>query len=142
MLDSNETHRNLPVSPSSPTSPIQYSPTISVCDFPLLRMLALTLKQSSLSLISLSLFYSSLTKLFLLFLLTIWLPTTTSGPPLPKITNVLPEWAKHFWQNDGSSNSSSIIRVLEILDDDKLDREWIVRNVVGGMSAGSALRGT
>ncbi|PPQ98016.1 hypothetical protein CVT26_003078 [Gymnopilus dilepis] len=97
-------------------------------------------QQFRLSLISLSLFYSSLTKLFLLFLLTIWLPTTTSGPPLPKIANVLPEWAKHFWQNDGSGNSSSIIRVLEILDDDKLDREWIVRNVVGGMSAGFALR--
>jgi hypothetical protein len=28
-----------------------------------------------------------------------------------------------------------------MLDDDKLDREWIVRNVLGGMSAGFGLRG-
>jgi lipid intermediate transporter len=27
------------------------------------------------------------------------------------------------------------------MDDDKLDREWIVRNVLGGMSAGFGLRG-
>jgi lipid intermediate transporter len=31
--------------------------------------------------------------------------------------------------------------VLETLDDDKLDREWIVRNILGGMSAGFGLRG-
>lgn len=30
---------------------------------------------------------------------------------------------------------------LEILDDDKLDREWVVRNVLGGMAAGFGLRG-
>lgn len=28
-----------------------------------------------------------------------------------------------------------------MLDDEKLDREWIVRNVLGGMSAGFGLRG-
>ena len=32
-------------------------------------------------------------------------------------------------------------QALEILDDDKLDREWIVRNVLGGLSAGFGLRG-
>ena len=31
--------------------------------------------------------------------------------------------------------------MLETLDDDKLDREWIVRNILGGMSAGFGLRG-
>lgn len=31
---------------------------------------------------------------------------------------------------------------LELLDDEKLDREWIVRNVLGGMAAGFGLRGT
>jgi hypothetical protein len=32
--------------------------------------------------------------------------------------------------------------IFEILDDDKLDREWIIRNILGGMSAGFGLRGT
>lgn len=30
---------------------------------------------------------------------------------------------------------------LGILDEDKIDREWIVRNVLGGMAAGFGLRG-
>lgn len=33
------------------------------------------------------------------------------------------------------------MHVFEILDDDKLDREWVIRNVLGGMSAGFGLRG-
>ncbi|KAF8885094.1 Arv1-like family-domain-containing protein [Gymnopilus junonius] len=96
-------------------------------------------QQFHLSLISLSLFYSSLTKLFLLFLLTIWLPTTSTTPPLPKIDNPLPEWAKHLWLHDNGT-SNPLTHLFEILDDDKLDREWVVRNVVGGMSAGFGLR--
>jgi hypothetical protein len=28
-----------------------------------------------------------------------------------------------------------------MIDDDKLDREWAIRNVLGGMSAGFGLRG-
>ena len=89
------------------------------------------------SLISLSLFYSSLTKLFLLFLLTIWLPARISIIPTPE--NPLPEWTKHLqWAN---SDKNLLTHVLEILDDDKLDREWIVRNILGGMSAGFGLRG-
>lgn len=35
-----------------------------------------------------------------------------------------------------------LIGAMELLDDDKLDREWIVRNVLGGMAAGFGLRGT
>lgn len=35
-----------------------------------------------------------------------------------------------------------VISVLTVLDDDKLDREWIVRNVLGGMATGFGLRGT
>ena len=50
----------------------------------------------------------------------------------------LPEWTKHISNNN---QSNSFITALEILDDDKLDREWIVRNVLGGMSAGFGLRG-
>ena len=30
---------------------------------------------------------------------------------------------------------------LEILDDDKLDKEWVIRNILGGMAAGFGLRG-
>lgn len=30
---------------------------------------------------------------------------------------------------------------LELLDEDKLDRQWVVRNVLGGMAAGFGLRG-
>ena len=32
-------------------------------------------------------------------------------------------------------------QALSLLDEDRLDREWIVRNVLGGMSAGFGLRG-
>lgn len=31
--------------------------------------------------------------------------------------------------------------IFTFMDDDKLDREWIVRNILGGMSAGFGLRG-
>ncbi|KAJ7183294.1 Arv1-like family-domain-containing protein [Mycena filopes] len=68
------------------------------------------------SLIPLTLFYSSLTKLFLLFLLTIWRPSAGSAPR--------------------QSNSYA----FQLFDDDKVDREWVVRNVLGGMSAGFGLR--
>jgi hypothetical protein len=93
--------------------------------------------ENRLSLISLSLFYSSMTKLFLLLLLTIWLPAPNST--IPKPDNPLPEWTKYLqWAN---SNRNLLTQVLGILDDDKLDREWVVRNILGGMSAGFGLRG-
>src|SRR5260221_8358516 len=85
--------------------------------------------------ISLSLFYSSLTKLFLLLLLTVWLPA--SSLPSPRIENALPSWLNHL----RTCNSNFVADILELLDDDNLDREWIVRNVLGGMSAGFGLRG-
>ncbi|KAJ7036833.1 Arv1-like family-domain-containing protein [Mycena alexandri] len=66
------------------------------------------------SLIPLTLFYSSLTKLFLLFLLTIWRPSSGSAP--------LPSTSYGF----------------QLFGDD--NREWVVRNVLGGMSAGFGLR--
>jgi hypothetical protein len=49
----------------------------------------------------------------------------------------LPEWTKLISNNQ----SHFLTTALEMLDDDKLDREWIVRNVLGGMSAGFGLRG-
>ena len=42
---------------------------------------------------------------------------------------------------DSFISHSATQQALEILDDDKLDREWIVRNVLGGLSAGFGLRG-
>ncbi|KAI0090283.1 Arv1-like family-domain-containing protein [Irpex rosettiformis] len=83
--------------------------------------------------IPLTIFYSSLNKLFLLFLLTIWRPASTSPGlarhPLPPQYN-----ASNIFTNP------MILGALEVLDDDKLDREWIVRNVLGGMAAGFGLR--
>ncbi|KAF9038678.1 hypothetical protein BJ165DRAFT_1499646 [Panaeolus papilionaceus] len=80
-----------------------------------------------------SLFYSSITKLFLLLLLTIWLPTSKTSH---FAQNPLPGWVDKLWRND----THLLTNTLSILDDDKLDREWIVRNVLGGMSAGFGLR--
>jgi len=40
-----------------------------------------------------------------------------------------------------SWNNSDILDTLSFLNDDQLDKEWIVRNVLGGMSAGFGLRG-
>ncbi|KAK0470272.1 Arv1-like family-domain-containing protein [Desarmillaria tabescens] len=74
-------------------------------------------------LIPLTLFYSSLIKLFLLFLLTIWRPSRSE--PL----NQTNPW-----------DASKLSNFLNVLDNSQLDREWIVRNVLGGMSAGFGLR--
>jgi len=85
-------------------------------------------QQFKLSLIPLTIFYSSLTKLFLLFLLTIWRPSTST-----------PEGSQYNW--DPSYYSSTFVtRALEIWDEDKLDREWVIRNVLGGMATGFGLR--
>jgi hypothetical protein len=80
--------------------------------------------------VPLTLLYSSLSKLFLLFLLSIWRPSTTNS------TQIFTERAK------GTILAHPIINsALEILDDDKLDKEWVIRNVLGGMAAGFGLRG-
>lgn len=85
------------------------------------------------SLIPLTIFYSSLTKLFLLFLLTIWRPASSASAH----DNDQPK----TW-NGTTYNNIFISSALEVFDDDKLDREWVVRNILGGMSAGFGLRGT
>ncbi|KAG1738441.1 Arv1-like family-domain-containing protein [Suillus paluster] len=85
-------------------------------------------QQFKFSLIPLTIFYSSLTKLFLLFLLTIWRPSASK-----------PGGSPYHW--DSSYYSSTLVtRALEIWDEDKLDREWVVRNVLGGMATGFGLR--
>lgn len=78
-----------------------------------------------------TIFYSSLIKLFLLLLLSIWRPTISNS-----------SISHHQSWNGTSYKSVFINNALEILDDDKLDREWVVRNVLGGMAAGFGLRGT
>jgi hypothetical protein len=83
------------------------------------------------SLIPLTIFYSSLTKLFLLFLLSIWRPNPNETPERPH---------PHSW-NGTLYNNVIISNALRILDEDKLDREWVARNVLGGMAAGFGLRG-
>jgi hypothetical protein len=86
------------------------------------------------SLIPLTIFYSSLTKLFLLFLLTIWRPDSTETIEPARVRYA------SLWDNSGPTGVF-VSRMLEILDEDNLDREWVVRNVMGGMSAGFGLRG-
>ncbi|KAF6759825.1 Arv1-like family-domain-containing protein [Ephemerocybe angulata] len=86
-----------------------------------------------LSLIPLTLFYSSLTKYFLLLLLTIWLPASSSRTPATP--QPLPTWTEHVFPGN-----EVVQAAFRMLDDDKLDREWVVRNVLGGMSAGFGLR--
>ncbi|KAF8629960.1 hypothetical protein AX17_005526 [Amanita inopinata Kibby_2008] len=87
------------------------------------------------SLIPLTLFYSSLAKLFLLFQLTIWRPSTTPIAP-PAFENIL------FRSSiSGASQwSEYMMKAFVTLDDDKIDKEWFVRNILGGMSAGFGLR--
>ncbi|KAL1707982.1 Arv1-domain-containing protein [Schizophyllum commune] len=81
------------------------------------------------SLVPLTLFYSSLTKLFLLFMLTIWKPSPAG--PASDYAIGLPEVLR---SKDGAR------QIFHLLDDDRIDREWVVRNVLGGMSAGFGLR--
>jgi hypothetical protein len=75
-----------------------------------------------LSHISLALLYASLTKLFLLSLLIIWKPAA------PGIST------KEF-TNDGFE------AIFHIFDDNRLNREWLLRNLMGGMASGFAVRG-
>lgn len=83
-----------------------------------------------------TIFYSSLNKFFLLFLLTIWRPNTDSAGPKSN-QPLAPQYnASELFTNP------LVVRALTMLDDDQLDREWIVRNVLGGMATGFGLRGT
>ncbi|KAF8442266.1 Arv1-like family-domain-containing protein [Boletus edulis BED1] len=84
-------------------------------------------QQFKVSHIPLAIIYSSFTKSFLLFLLTIWRPSISlpgNGP----------------YRFDAAYENPWILSALEIWDEDKLDREWVVRNVLGGMAAGFGLR--
>src|SRR6266852_583455 len=76
--------------------------------------------------ISLCLFYSSLLKFLLLVVLSIWGPQVSKYTPPPAYVYKMP-LESPLWH---------------LLDDDVLDRTWLVRNLLGGMSAGFGLRGT
>lgn len=80
--------------------------------------------------IPLCLLYSSLSKFFLLFLLSVW------GHPKSPAQGLPPPRYEHTIRVE----NPALRRVWEALDDDKLDREWVVRNVLGGMAAGFGLR--
>lgn len=84
------------------------------------------------SLVPLALFYSSITKLFLLFLLSVWRPSN-EAVPAPAIQ--APMFNESAWNHN-------LTTAFHFFDDNKIDREWIVRNILGGMSAGFGLRGT
>jgi hypothetical protein len=82
----------------------------------------------------LTLLYSSLPKLFLLLLLSIWRPvsnlpvaSTLPWPTSPYLASLPPKEVK--------------LVVLRIMNDEQFDRAWVVRNVLGGMAAGFGLRG-
>ena len=91
---------------------------------------------SRISHVPLTLLYSSLTKLFLLLMLALWKPSSLPSPHALVPRNGTSEgMLSTFISHDLTQ------RALQVLDDDKLDREWIVRNVLGGLSAGFGLRG-
>lgn len=77
--------------------------------------------------IPLALLYASLTKFFLLFLLSIW-PPMRSAPSSLKVPPYLADYPLTLY---GWNMFNDLI----------LDREWLVRNLLGGMAAGFGLRG-
>lgn len=64
--------------------------------------------------------------MFMLLCLSIWRPDNAP------ISNV--EYPRH-------ESVPFLSSLLTALDEDKLDRHWVVRNVIGGMAAGFGLRG-
>ncbi|KAI0250229.1 Arv1-like family-domain-containing protein [Lactifluus subvellereus] len=74
--------------------------------------------------IPLCLLYSSLTKFMLLVVLSIWGSQVKEDPPRPAYVYKMP-FESPLWR---------------LLDDDVLDRTWLVRNMLGGMSTGFGLR--
>ncbi|KAG8835979.1 hypothetical protein FRC17_010948 [Serendipita sp. 399] len=76
-----------------------------------------------LSHLPLALLYASLTKLFLLSLLVIWRPTSHLGGTQ--------------WQ---APDNGFLLRIYHLFDDEVLDREWLLRNLMGGMASGFAIR--
>ncbi|KAI0649169.1 Arv1-domain-containing protein [Trametes meyenii] len=87
--------------------------------------------------IPLTLFYSSLTKLFLLFCLSVWRPDSAKAG---FDTDVAHLQRRDLHPNATPFTHPLVVRALALLDEDTLDREWVVRNALGGMAAGFGLR--
>lgn len=81
------------------------------------------LEEFRVSHVSLALIYASLTKLFLLSLLVIWRP------------------ARPEQSSPAMVNGDLYHQILHVFDDDRLNREWLLRNLMGGMASGFAIRG-
>lgn len=114
-----------------PKATIWDSTRIQVCSSrPVYIIVYSTRGLSRYSLVPLTVLYSSLPKLFSLFLLAIWPPGSNADVSSSLPNTTLPTYDNEF-----------ISKALELLDEDKLDREWVVRNILGGMSAGFGLRG-
>lgn len=87
-------------------------------------------------LIPLTLLYSSITKLFLLLLLSVWYsPVQKSITPQlnSKVTSALSKLENH-------PTRMAVGLIVHMFDDDVFDRKWVARNILGGMSAGFGLR--
>ena len=84
--------------------------------------------------IPLAIFYSSLTKLFFLLLLSIWRPDSPSSIEPARVRYA------SLWKRNATTDLIS--KALDVWDEDLLDREWVIRNVLGGMSTGFGLRGS
>jgi len=81
--------------------------------------------------IPLTVIYSSFTKLFLLVLISIWRsPQSDNVSRRDPVFQLPPFLDRVVWGK----------KALEAFDEDKLDREWVVRNLIGGMAAGFGLR--
>jgi lipid intermediate transporter len=93
--------------------------------------------------IPLTLLYSSLPKLFLLFLLSIWRPSSVRLPSSPISNPVETSTLFHglLYYPSFSFPARYLDFVMQTFDNDRIDREWVVRNLLGGMAAGFGLRG-
>ena len=102
--------------------------------FRLVRDLARRTHYISPLLISFTLLLSSLPKLLLLLLLSIW-PTPPSSPtpsPTPHLPFVLPPFLAPL--------IPLLAPLKSLLSDETLDRSWVVRHVLGGMGVGFGMR--
>jgi len=91
-------------------------------------------------LIPLTLLLSSLPKLLLLLLLSIW-PTPTD-PPIPSSNSTPPhDILVDFLSSTSLERLAPILApIAHVLAQETLDREWVIRNVLGGMGIGFGLR--
>lgn len=81
--------------------------------------------------IPLTLLYASLTKFFLLSLLSIWYSNVSPDAEPPLLSA----------ENTSFAGVPLLERAYTVFDETTLDRDWVVRNMLGGLAAGFGLRG-